>query len=75
MVLRHLANGWIASFINGNSAFNNGPRSLRRNPPGCTVLDNCVCDRLMLADKLFAKDLQRFATCPLVNNNLCGKLV
>ena len=29
----------------------------------------------MLADKLFPKALQRFATCLLVKNNLCGKLV
>ena len=28
-----------------------------------------------MADELFAKDLQRFETCLLVNNNLCGKFV
>ena len=28
----------------------------------------------MLAEQLFAKALQSFETCLLVNNNLCGKL-
>ena len=30
---------------------------------------------MILADKLFAKALQFFVTCQLINNNLYGKLV
>ena len=32
-------------------------------------------DSLILDDNLFEKALEIFATCLLVNNNLCGKLV
>ena len=39
------------------------------------ILDNWVFDSLISADKWFAKSLQRFATCLLVNNNLWGKWV
>ena len=35
-----LANGLITFFINGSPVFNNGPRSLPRNPPDCIILDN-----------------------------------
>ena len=35
-----LANGVITFFINGNLVFSNGPRSLPRNPPNCTIPDN-----------------------------------
>ena len=35
-----LAYGLITFFINGNPVFDNGPRSLPRNPPSCTILDN-----------------------------------
>ena len=34
-----LANDLIAFFINGNAIFNNGPRSLPRNPPDLIMLD------------------------------------
>ena len=33
-----------------------------------------VFDDFILADKLFAKDLQRLNTCLLVRDDLCGKL-
>ena len=33
-----LANGLSTFFINGKSTFINGPRSLARNPPDCTIL-------------------------------------
>ena len=72
---RLLGNSLITFFINGNSVFNNGPRSLARNPPDCTILDNWVFDSLILAVEFFAKALRRIAACLLVNNNLCGKLV
>ena len=34
-----------------------------------------VVDSWILTDELFAKALQKFATCLSVNNYLCGKLV
>ena len=34
------ANGLITFFINGNPVFNNGSRSLPRNPPDYIILDN-----------------------------------
>ena len=39
------------------------------------MLDNWVFDNLISVDKWFAKALQRFATCLLVNSNLWGKCV
>ena len=70
-----LANGLIKFFINGKSAFSNGPRSLPRNPSGYAILDNWVFDILILVDDLLAKTLRRFPTSLLANNNLWGKLV
>ena len=70
-----LDNGLITFSINCKTVFSNGPRSLPRNPPNCTILDSWVFDSLILTDELFATALQRFASCVLVNNNLCGKLV
>ena len=35
-----LANGMITFFIHGNPVFSDGPRSLPRNPPDCTIIDN-----------------------------------
>ena len=35
-----LANGLITFFINGSLDFNNGPRSIPRNPFHCIILDN-----------------------------------
>ena len=64
-----LANGLITFFINGTPLFNNGPRSLPRNPPDCTILDNWVFDNLISTDDLLAKALWRFGTCLLINNN------
>ena len=39
------------------------------------IFDNWVFDSLILTGELFVEALWRFATCVLVNNNLCGKLV
>ena len=64
----------ITFFINGNPVFSNGPRSSPRNPPDSTILDNWIFDSSILTDKLFAKDLGRFAAC-LLNNNLNEKIV
>ena len=63
-----LANGLITFVIKGNPVFSNGPSDLPRNPPDCIILDNWVFDNLISVDKWFAKALQRFETCLLVNN-------
>ena len=73
--LKHLANGLVTFFINGSPVFSNGPRSLPRNLPDCIILDNWVFDNLKSVDELFAKALQIFAICQLVNNSLWEKLV
>ena len=39
------------------------------------IFDNWVFDSLILTGELFVEALWRFATCVLVNNNLCGKLI
>ena len=71
-----LANDLIRFFINGNLVFSNGPQSLTRNTPKCTILDIWVFDNLISVDDLSVKALWTFATCLLVNNNnLWGKLV
>ena len=49
--------------------------SLPRNPPDCIILDNLLFDNLISVHKLFAKALPIFATCLLVNNNSCEKLI
>ena len=60
--------------IKGNPVFSNGPKSLPQNPPDYPILCNLVFDNFILAEELFRKALQRFETCVLINNNLCGKL-
>ena len=70
-----LANGLNTFFINGSPVFNNGSRSLPRNPPNCTILDNWVFDNLISVEEIFSKALQRFGTCLLVINNFWGKLI
>ena len=47
---------------------------LLTNPPDCTILDTCVFENFILADKPFAKALRIFETYVLPNNNLCEKL-
>ena len=51
--------------------------NLTKTPLDCIILtvSNCVFEHFILADEPFAKALQIFGTCILVNNNLCGKLV
>ena len=61
--------------IKGNPVFSNGPKSLPRNLPDCTILDNWVFDNLISVDDLLAKALRRFSACLLVNHNLWKKLV
>ena len=53
-----LANVLITFFINNNPVYNNGPRSLPRNPPDCIILDNWVSDSIISVDNLLAKALK-----------------
>ena len=69
-----LANSLSTFPIKSNPVFSNGPKSLPKNPPDCTILCNSIFDNFILADEPFAKALRNFETCVLVNNNLCGKL-
>ena len=69
-----LANCLSTFPIKGNPVFNNGPKSLPKNPPDCTIVDNWVFENLISANEPFAKALQICETCVLVNNNLCAKL-
>ena len=46
----------VSTFLaDGKPVFNNGPRSLARNPPDSMILGIYVFDNLTSADKLFAK--------------------
>ena len=69
-----LANGLSTFPINDNPVFNNGTKSLPKNPLDCHILYNSVFDNFTLARELFAKALPSFEICVLVNNNLCRKL-
>ena len=64
-----LATGLSTFTFKGKPLFSNGSRSPWRNPPDCTILDNWVLDKFILANELFAKALQSFETFVLVNNN------
>ena len=69
-----MANGLGTLFIKGNPVLNNGPKSISKNPPDCTILCNWVFDNFILAEEPFAKVLRNIEICVLVNNNVCGKL-
>ena len=62
-------------FIKSNPVFSNGPKNLPKNFSDCPILCNRFFDNFILANELFAKALQSFETCVLVNISLCGKLV
>ena len=70
-----LAKGVSTFLANGKSLFNHVPRSLPWNPPDYTNLDVCILDNFILITKLFPKPVRIFATCLLVSNAPCGKLV
>ena len=54
--------------------FFNSPRSLPINLLHFIILEICVFDNSIVADKLFAKTLRILAISPLVSNTLPGKL-
>ena len=69
-----LPSGGLSTFpIKGNPVFSNGPKILPKNPPDCPILWNWVFESVILPEELFAKTLQSFETCLLINN-LCRKL-
>ena len=62
---------YLSSFpIKSRPVICNGPRSLPRSLPNCIMLDSWVFENFILADEPFAKPLEFFETCVLVNNNL-----
>ena len=58
-----------------NPLMNGAVSSHRANTPTCIILDNRVFEKFTVADEPFAKALQFFRICVLVNHNLCRKLV
>ena len=69
-----LANGLSTFPFKGNPVFDNGSKSLPKNPPDCPNYCDEVLVKFILADQPFSKALQSLETCVLVNNNLNGKL-
>ena len=63
-----IPNGLITDFSKDNLDFNNGAKNLK-NPPCCSLV-NCAFDNLISVDVWLAKDLRKFASYLLVNNNL-----
>ena len=60
-----LVDSWSTFFIHNKPVFSNVTRSLSRSSPDCIILDNWVF-YVILADELFAKALQIFASCHLL---------
>ena len=64
-----LVNGLSTFPIKDNPVLSYGPKSLPKNPPDGAILCNSVFDSFISAEELFAKALQSFETCVLVNDN------
>ena len=63
MVLRRLLVDCLTTFpIKDNPLFNNGPKSLSKSLPDCTILCNWVFESFILPKELFAKASQSFET-------------
>ena len=54
--------------IDCNTLISDPVNSYKTNPPDCLILDNCVFENFISADKLFAIALRIFEICVLVNN-------
>ena len=67
---RLLANVLRAFFIKGKPCLSNGLIS-PQNSPADTILGSWDFDNSILADQLFAKTLQSFGKCLVVNSKLC----
>ena len=59
-IKRLLANGLSTFFIKWKPIFSNGSKSLLRNDPYCTILDNWIFGKLILTNESFAKALRIF---------------
>ena len=57
VIIKLLADGLITLLIQSNLFFNNVPKSLTRNLPNYTILNNWVFDNFILADDLFTESL------------------
>ena len=62
-----LANSLSTLPIKGKPVFSNGPKSLPKNPPDCSILCNWVFDNFILAEELFAKAARSLETCIYYN--------
>ena len=62
-----LVNDLSTFFIKDSPVFSNGFKSLTKNPPILWLPHFLVLENLMLAEEPFAKGLQSFVTCVLVN--------
>ena len=67
MVLKYF-NDLSTFYIKEKTAFSNGPRSLPKNHPDCSISECRVFDDFILTDGPFGKALQSLKTCELVNN-------
>ena len=74
MILKYF-NDLSTFYIKEKTVFSNGPRSLPKNHPDCSISERRVFDDFILTDGPFKKALQSLKTCELVNNKQCGKLV
>ena len=74
MVLKHF---WVkilsTFFVKDKPVFSNATKNLSKNPFNYCTLCNWGFDNFILATELFAKALQIYEICVLVNNNLFGK--
>ena len=64
-----LANDLSTIFIKRKPMFWNGSKTVLRNPPYYPILYHWAFDNFILDVDLFAKALQCFKTCVLINNN------
>ena len=71
LFIKLLADGLSTFPIKGNPVFNDGSKSLFKNPPDCTILCGWVFDNFILTYEPFEKVYESFETCVLVNNDLC----
>ena len=57
-----LANGLSTFYIKDNIVFSSGPKILPQNSPDFPIFCNWIFDIFILAEELFAKDLEKFET-------------
>ena len=68
-----LVNGLSTFPIKGKPSFSNGPKSLPKNPPDCSILWKWVFDKFTLANELFVKAWRSLESYVIINNDLFGE--